>query len=239
MEKDLMGPGDEMMGYRPNLKNMTTIGIREWAAKTERFFDGYVPRDIESAEPKGACMSFGELFMRMADSQKVPPNEKEFCLRHTEMASPWLLKHGYKPKDWTKRLARAYVAFVRDTEFLVRLQESDLFTYVYYDVENDHRGIDAKVGYLGEEWNLQFFWFNPEHPRNSYHWLEKKQAKYRNIPHLIYIPLTPLEADIIGGFNFFPADKVQEIIKFAERQWLMEFSAERSAKRVTGSALPA
>jgi len=59
-----------MMSYRPNLKNMTTIGIREWAAKTERFFDGYVPRDIESAEPKGACMSFGELFMRMADGQR-------------------------------------------------------------------------------------------------------------------------------------------------------------------------
>lgn len=107
-------------------------------------------------------------------------------------------------------------------------------------MENDHRGIDAKVGYLGEEWNLQFFFGSIlSIPEIATHWLEKKQAKYRNIPHLIYIPLTPLEADIIGGFNFFPADKVQEIIKFAERQWLMEFSAERSARGGLAQHCPA
>lgn len=59
--------------------------------------------------------------MRMTDGQQVPPNEKNSASDTPKMASPWLLKHGYKPKDWTKRLARAYVAFVRDTEFLVRL----------------------------------------------------------------------------------------------------------------------
>lgn len=220
------------MGYRPDLRNLTTIGIREWAAKTDRFFDGYVPREIESAEPRTTCMSFGELFMRMIDGQKVPPNEKDFCLRHTDLARDWLIKHGYNPKDWTKRMARTYVSFVRDVEFIVRLQESDLFNYVYYDVENDHRGIDATVGYLGVEWNLQFFWFNPERPQKSLHWLERKQQKYRKIPNLIYIPLSPLEADEVGGFIFFPPDKVQEIVKFADRQWLIDFSAQRFNKKI-------
>lgn len=213
------------------------MGIREWAAKTDRYFDGYVPKDIERAEPKG-IMPFGEVFMRMASSQSIPPAEKEFCLRHTDLATPWLEAHGFRPGDWSKRLSRAYVSFVRDMEFLVRLRESGLFSHVYYDVQDDMRGIDAKVGYIGAEWNLQFFWFNPERPQQSLHWLEKKQAKYRHIPNLIYIPLTPLDCDIIGGFTFYPADKVHDITKFADRQWLMDFASQRNAKKAdTGSAL--
>lgn len=222
------------MGYRPDLSNFTTTGIREWAANTTRIYDTYVPRDIERAEPQG-IMPFGELFMRMADGQIIPPDEKEFCIRHTEMATPWLERRGFNPADWTKRMGRTYVSFVRDLEFLVRLQESDLFTYVYYDVENDMAGIDAKVGYIGEEWNLQFFWFNPEKPQQNLHWLEKKQRKYRHIPNLIYVPLTPLECDIIGGFTFYPAEKVQEITKFADRQWLIKFATNRKGKIAVGS----
>ncbi len=224
------------MGYRPDLSRFTTKGIREWAAQTDRYYDGYVPKDIERAEPKG-IMAFGELFMRMADNQMIPPSEKEFCIRHTEMATPWLERHGFKPSEWSKRLSRTYASFIRDLEFLVRLHESDLFSYVYYDVENDMAGIDAKVCYIGEEWNLQFFWFNPERPQQSLHWLEKKQRKYRHIPHLIYVPLTPLECDIVGGFTFYPAEKVQEIAKFADRQWLIDFSASRKEKMPMGSAV--
>jgi len=217
------------MGYRPDLSGFTTMGIREWAMNTCRIYDTYVPREIERAEPKG-IMPFGELFMRLADGQQVPPSEKEFCLKHTEMATDWLKKHGFKPGDWTKRLGRTYVSFVRDLEFLVRLKESDAFTYVYYDVQDDMNGIDAKVGYIGEEWNLQFFWFNPERPQQSLHWLEKKQRKYRHIPHMIYVPLTPLECDTVGQFVFYPAVKVQEITKYADREWLTEFAANRKEK---------
>ncbi len=218
------------MGYRPDLSNFTTTGIRDWASKTTRIYDTYVPREIEKAEPQG-IMSFGELFMRMADGQSVPPDEVGFCHQHTEMVSEWLKKRGFKPADWTKRLGRTYVSFIRDLEFLVRLQESDLFSYVYYDVQNDMAGIDAKVGYLGEEWNLQFFWFNPKRPQQSLHWLEKKQRKYRHIPNLIYVPLTSLECEVVGGFTFYPAAKVQEIIKFVDRQWLIGFEAQRCVKK--------
>lgn len=214
------------MGYRPNLDNLTTAKIRAWAAETERVYDGYVHPRIESAEPKGFCMSFGELFMRMTDGQEVPPDERLFCERHTELVAPWLTSHGYKPRDWTRRVGRAYSSFVRDLEFLVRLKESQRFEYIYYDLDDDFKGVDGKLGYLNEEWNLQFFWYNPMKAERSSHWLAKKQkSSYRYLKNMIFVPLTPLEADNVGQFYFFPAHKVDEVIKYAEVQWIQKYKS--------------
>lgn len=195
---------------------MTSASIRSFLIRNPYKRPGRVLWEVENLLVETATQV--DVFYELCNGASRPPTQEEYVKKYLELCSSEISQKGVDPKEFGKRIARAWATYVSELDFHCQLRDSGLFEQVIIDTKlNAEKGYDVMIAHKGKIHYVHLSFVT----MSEREWVKIKARRKAGVPEAIDFPLFKENADFMGNIHLYKALHVRRL-----KQKLNEISSE-------------